>query len=127
MLKRGYMMIVLGIHQYTCWSVDDILLTKNDELLLNKLTSDLNMKFALENLGHIHYFLGIEAHCDTTGLYLSQSKYMTDLLKNHSMENVKLCPTPMTVGKLPSEMSQEKGNEQMRNPTLYRSVVGALC
>ena len=65
--------------------VDDILLTGNDELLLNKLTSDMRRMFALKNLGHIHYFLGIEAYRDTTGLYLSQSKYVTDLLKKHGI------------------------------------------
>ena len=65
--------------------VDDILLTGNDELLLNKLTSDMRRVFALKNLGHIHYFLGIEAYRDTTGLYLSQSKYVTDLLKKHGI------------------------------------------
>ena len=32
---------------------------------------------------------------------------------------MKPCPTPMTVGKLPLERSQEKGKEQMGNPTLY--------
>ena len=89
--------------------VDDILLTGNDELLLNKLTSDLNRKFALKNLGQIRYFLGIEAYRDTTGLYLSQSKYVTDLLKKHSMENMKPCSTPMTIGKLPSKRKGTNG------------------
>ena len=47
--------------------VDDILLTGNDDqLLLNKLTSDLNKEFALKNLGQIHYFLGVEAYRDAT-------------------------------------------------------------
>ena len=36
---------------------------------------------------------------------------MTDLLKKHNMENVKPCPTPMTVGKIPSSRNQEKEKE----------------
>lgn len=83
--------------------VDDILLTGNDELLLNKLASDLNKEFVLKKLGQIHYFLGIEAYRDATGLCLTQSKYMAGLLKKHQMENVKPCPTPMIVGKASSE------------------------
>ena len=67
--------------------MDDILLTGNDELL-NKLKSDVNRKFSLKNLGQIHYFLGIEAYHDATGLYLSKSKYVTDLLKKHNMEKI---------------------------------------
>lgn len=48
--------------------VDDIMIIKNDELLLHKLTSDLNEEFALKKLGQIHHFLGIETHHDTIEL-----------------------------------------------------------
>ena len=56
--------------------VDDILFMGNDELLLNKLTSDLNKDFALKNLGQIHYFMVIDAYGDATGLYLTQSRVL---------------------------------------------------
>ena len=48
--------------------VDDIMIIKNDELLLHKHTSDLNEEFALKKLGQIHHFLGIETHHDTIEL-----------------------------------------------------------
>ena len=48
--------------------VDDIMIIKNDELLLHKLTSDLNEEFALKKLGQIHHFLGIETHHDAIEL-----------------------------------------------------------
>ena len=51
--------------------VDDILLTRNDELLLNKLTSDLDREFTLKNMEQIYYFLGIDAHSDAMGLYFT--------------------------------------------------------
>ena len=46
------------------------MIIRNDELLLHKLTSDLNEEFALKKLGQIHYFLGIEMHHDAIELYL---------------------------------------------------------
>ena len=51
---------------------------------------------------------------------------MTGLLKKHNMADMKPCPTPMTAGKKSSSRSQEKGKEPMKNPTLYRSVIGSL-
>ena len=53
---------------YVLVYVDDIMIIKNDELLLHKLTSDLNEEFALKKLGQIHYFLGIETHHDAIEL-----------------------------------------------------------
>lgn len=50
--------------------INDILLIRNKKLL-NKLISDLNKELALKNLGQIYYFLGIEVHQDTIGLYFT--------------------------------------------------------
>ena len=80
--------------------MDDIFLTGNDALLLDRLTNDLNKKFSLKNLGQTHYFLGIESYRNAIRLYLTQSKYVTNLLKNHNMANMNPCPTPMTVEKI---------------------------
>ena len=66
----------IGKTIYLLVYVDDILLTGNDELLLNKLTSDLNKDFALKNLGQIHYFMGIDAYGNVKGLYLTQSRVL---------------------------------------------------
>lgn len=77
---------------------------------------------SLKDLGPIHYFLGLEVHRDDTGAYLSQLKYVLDLLKKLSMLEVNSCPTPMVFGKI---LSAHKGNP-MKNPTLYRSIVGAI-
>jgi hypothetical protein len=76
----------------------------------------------LKDLGNLHYFLGIEAVRDEIGIYLSQRKYIEDLLEKNSMTASKPCPTPMVVGK---PLSIHDG-EPMHIPTMYRSVIGAL-
>lgn len=48
----------------------------------------LNIVFSLKNLGHLHYFLGIEVQRDASGMYLKQSKYIGDLLRKFKMEIV---------------------------------------
>ena len=78
--------------------------------------------FALKDLGDLHYFLEIEIYCDETGLYLTQTKYIKDLLKKSNMEHLKRYPTPMAVGKPISKLD----GEPMSNPFVYRSAVGVL-
>jgi hypothetical protein len=85
-------------------------------------TSRLNKLFALKDLGDLKFFLGIEAVRDETGFYLSQKKYIEDLLRKYNMAECKPCPTPMTTGK---SLSAFEG-DPMTNPTLYRSILGVL-
>lgn len=77
--------------------------------------------FALKDLGNLHYFLGVEVCRDAGGIYLKQTKYISDLLKKFNMENASSCPTPMVTRKI---ISAE--GELMKNPTEYRRALGAL-
>ena len=60
------------------------------------------------------------------GLYFTHSKYVIDLLKKHNMGNLKPYLSSTTIKKIPSSRSQEKENEQMKNPNLYQNVISAL-
>ncbi|XP_062082482.1 uncharacterized mitochondrial protein AtMg00810-like [Humulus lupulus] len=102
--------------------VDDIIVTGNDSRKLQDFIARLNAMFSLKDLGPLHYFLGIEVHRDETGLYLSQAKYIKELLTRTAMLHLKPCSTPMTVGKA---LSKTDG-EALKQPTLYRSIIGGL-
>uniref|UniRef100_A0A803QCY3 Integrase catalytic domain-containing protein n=1 Tax=Cannabis sativa TaxID=3483 RepID=A0A803QCY3_CANSA len=59
---------------------------------------------------------------DETGLFLTQTKYIEDLLKRTKFINLKSCPTPAIAGK---PMSQNDG-EPLRDITTYKSIIGRL-
>lgn len=90
--------------------------------LLQKLTSDLNSQFALKELSSLHYLMGIEAFRDGSGLYLSQSKYISDLLCKSKMLEAKPWTTPAAPGRT---LSKAEG-EPMKDHVVYRSTIGAL-
>lgn len=75
-----------------------------------------------KDFGPLHYFLGFEISHDATGKHLSQTKCMLDLLTKFQMTDATICPTPLVGGK---PISTYEG-EALNNPSLYRSVVGAL-
>ncbi|CAH9122907.1 unnamed protein product [Cuscuta epithymum] len=76
----------------------------------------------MKDLGNLHYFLGIEASRSPKGLFLSQNKYVTDLLARFHLHTVKPVRTPLASR---TTLSLSDG-ELLVDSTEYRSMVGAL-
>ncbi|GJW66457.1 ribonuclease H-like domain-containing protein [Tanacetum coccineum] len=75
----------------------------------------------MTDLGPLNYFLGISATRTISSIFLSQTKYATEILERAQMLNCNPCRTPVdTEKKLGPEGSP------VTDPTLYRSLVGAL-
>jgi histone deacetylase 1/2 len=103
--------------------VDDIILTGPSLPLVQKCIAKLKDVFALKELGQLDYFLGIEVKHQQDGtLLLSQRKYIKDLLSRAKMEDCKPIATPM----ISSLKLSKEGGTPVQDPTLYRSIVGAL-
>lgn len=83
----------------------------------------LHNKFALKDLGSLSYFLSIQVdHDPNGGILLRQTKYIIDLLLKVNIASAKPQPTPMA-----SDLKlMKEGTDIYDNPSLYRSVVGAL-
>ena len=104
--------------------VDDIIVASSSSKATAALLKDLNAKFALKDLGDLHYFLGIEVHKIREGVLLTQEKYTLDLLKRVGMENCKPTNTSMSSSeKLSAFDGDPLGASDATN---YRSIVGAL-
>jgi hypothetical protein len=69
--------------------IDDIIITRPYKFLLHSIITNLQQDFPLKDLGDLHYFLGIEALQDDHGFFLSQQKYIFDLLKKTNMLHTK--------------------------------------
>eukprot|EP00253_Pinus_taeda_P033245 PITA_33245 len=69
--------------------VDDLILTGSDPILINHVKSSLKKKFEMTDLGHLHYFLGLQVLQSKEGISLSQSKYACDILRHFHMEESK--------------------------------------
>jgi histone deacetylase 1/2 len=112
-----------GTSTYVLIYVDDILITGSSSQLINDLINKLHAQFALKRLGQVDYFLGLEVHHLPSGaLLLNQSKYIRDLLCKADMEDSNPIGSPMVSSCRLSKFS----TDSMADPSLYRSVVGAL-
>ncbi|XP_072076494.1 uncharacterized protein [Arachis hypogaea] len=103
--------------------VDDLLITRNNNRVIQTTITQLNNDFSLKDLEEFSYFFGIEAtKLSSNSFHLSLSKYIHSLLEKANMLNSKGVPTPMVTNlKLTNQ-----GDDEFDNPYLYRSVVGSL-
>ncbi|KAA3480935.1 hypothetical protein EPI10_021339 [Gossypium australe] len=107
---------------YVLVYVDDIIVTGNDSQAIDCFVQDLNARFSLKDLGQLNYFLGIEITYNKGGVFLSQKKYILELLQRSSMDRSKGTPTPMTTT---CKLSANRGSP-IEDEHLYRSIFGAL-
>lgn len=107
---------------YLLLYVDDIALTTSTPELLQQIIYGLASDFELTDLGRLHYFLGIAITYNVEGLLLSQHNYVADILHRASMTNFNPCSTPVDTK---AKLAADDGRPVL-DPTLYRSLVGAL-
>ncbi|OMO66088.1 Reverse transcriptase, RNA-dependent DNA polymerase [Corchorus capsularis] len=111
-----------GVQFYFLVYVDEIILTGSDESVLRQFVTALSAKFSLKDLVLLNYFLGIETSFTKKGIFLSQRKYIRDLLHKTNMLDSKPVSMPM-----PSTVSYTiDDGEPLSNATQFRNIVGAL-
>ena len=101
--------------------VDDIVITGSDSAGITSLKSFLQTQFQTKDLGLLKYFLGIEVSRCKRGIFLSQRKYVLDLLKETGKLGAKPCSAPMT-----PNLQLSIDGELFDDPEMYRRLVGKL-
>ncbi|XP_059654868.1 uncharacterized mitochondrial protein AtMg00810-like [Cornus florida] len=76
----------------------------------------------MKDLGPLSYFFGLEITTFTDGYYLTQAKYISDLLSKSSFTDSKIVDTPLECN---TRLNLHDG-ESLRDGTLYRQLVGSL-
>jgi hypothetical protein len=102
--------------------VDDIIITRNNDLAINQLKQFLEKKFFIKDLGKLKYVLGIEVARSKRGIFLSQKKYILDILKDIGLIGGRVSDFPMEQH---LRLSPDDGT-LLPNPTPYHRLVGRL-
>ncbi|GMJ02351.1 cysteine-rich RLK (RECEPTOR-like protein kinase) 8 [Hibiscus trionum] len=78
--------------------VDGLIFTGSDITMFDKFKKSMMIEFDMTDLGMLHYFLGIEAVQSTAGIFISQKKYVQEILDRFQMSNCNSVCTPTEVG-----------------------------
>eukprot|EP00253_Pinus_taeda_P018240 PITA_18240 len=79
-------------------------------------------EFEMTDMGFLRYFLGIEVVQNEKGIFISQARYVDQVLSRFSMEECKAANTPTVMG---LKLSKEDSSKDF-DPSLYKSIVGNL-
>ncbi|GKA58589.1 putative ribonuclease H-like domain-containing protein [Tanacetum coccineum] len=102
--------------------VDDIIFGSIKKLLCIEFKKMMHKKFQMSSMGELTFFLGLQVKQKEDGIFISQDKYVTKILKKFSFTNVKTASTPMETQK--TLLKDEDGKEV--DVHLYRSMIGSL-
>jgi hypothetical protein len=102
--------------------VDDILITGDDVEHISLVKQQLGEHFQMSDLGPLSYFLGIEVKQCANGYYISQTKYIQDLIARSGITDNRTTATPMD---LHLQLRPTDGIP-LPDPSRYRHLVGSL-
>jgi len=82
----------------------------------------MQKEFEMSMLGEMKFFLGLQINQSDKGIFISQTKYINEMLKKFQMDDSKPVGTPMVTGCKLRKFDESKNVEQ----TMYRSMIGSL-
>ncbi|GJY47293.1 putative ribonuclease H-like domain-containing protein [Tanacetum coccineum] len=102
--------------------VDDIIFGSTKRSLSTEFEKLMHKRFQMSSMGELTFFLGLQVEQRKYGIFLSQDKYVYDILKKFGFTTVKTASTPMETHKSLSSNAAEPDVDVH----LYRSMIDTL-
>ncbi|GJU15459.1 putative ribonuclease H-like domain-containing protein [Tanacetum coccineum] len=98
--------------------------TIDNTLFIKKDKGDILLvqKFPMSSIGELTFFLGLQVKQKDDGIFISQDKYVTDILKKFDFSSVKTASTLLETNKA---LIKDEEAEDV-DVHLYRSMIGLL-
>lgn len=80
---------------HVLFNVDDLIITRNNSMMIQKFKGYLSSCFHLKDLGPLKYFLEVEVACGSSGLLLSQCKYALAIIDEVGLTGARLAWVPI--------------------------------
>ncbi|GJX61708.1 putative ribonuclease H-like domain-containing protein [Tanacetum coccineum] len=102
--------------------MDDIIFGSTKKELFNAFEKLMHVKFQMSSMGELTFFLGLQVEQKKDGIFISQDKYVGEILKKFGFTKVKTASTPIETQK--PLLKDENGEEV--DVHMYRSMIGSL-
>ncbi|GKC48188.1 ribonuclease H-like domain-containing protein [Tanacetum coccineum] len=94
----------------------------DEKKLCTEFEKMMHNKFQMSSMGELIFFQGLQVKKKEDGIFISQDKYVTKILKKFGFSDVKTTSTPMETHK---PLLKDADGEDI-NEHLYRSMIGSL-
>ncbi|GJU21832.1 putative ribonuclease H-like domain-containing protein [Tanacetum coccineum] len=102
--------------------VDDIIFGSTKKELSTEFEKLMHDKFQMSSMGELTFFLGLQVQQKSDGIFISQDKYVAEILKKFDFATVKTASTPIETNKA---LVKDEEAEAV-DVHLYRSMIGSL-
>ncbi|GKB93720.1 putative ribonuclease H-like domain-containing protein, partial [Tanacetum coccineum] len=102
--------------------MDDIIFGSTNKAWCDEFEVLMKGEFEMSAMGELTFFLGLQVKQKPDGIFISQDKYVQDMLKKFDMESVRTATTPYEASK---PKSKDEPDDAV-NVHLYRSMIGSL-
>nr|GEV02721.1 hypothetical protein [Tanacetum cinerariifolium] len=109
---------ILLVHVY----VDDIIFSSTKKELCIEFERLMKDKFQMSFIGELTFFLGLQLKQKKDGIFISQDKYVTDVLRKFNFSDVKSASTPVDTEK--TLVKDADGDDV--DVYIYRSMIKSL-
>jgi len=107
---------------FVCLYVDDLIFTRNDGAMFNECKKSMMEEFEMTDLGKMHYFLGLEVVQFDDEIFISQKKYVQEILDTFKIKDCNFEVTPIEFGR---KIHKDEEGEKL-NSTLFKQIVASL-
>ncbi|GJV56311.1 putative ribonuclease H-like domain-containing protein [Tanacetum coccineum] len=102
--------------------VDDIIFGSTKRSWCDEFEALMKSRFQMSSMGELTFFLGLQVKQKEDGIFISQDKYVAEILKKFDFMSVKTACTPIETHK-PLVKDEEAADVDVH---LYRSMIGSL-
>ena len=102
--------------------VDDIIFGSTRKSWCDEFEGLMKSRFEMSSMGELTFFLGLQVKQKDDGLFISQDKYVAEILRKFEFSNVKTAVTPME-NKVPLTKDEDVADVDVH---LYRSMIDSL-
>ncbi|GJW02378.1 putative ribonuclease H-like domain-containing protein [Tanacetum coccineum] len=103
-------------------NVDYIIFGFTNKELCTRFEKLMKDKFQMSSMGELTFFLGLQVQQKEDGIFISQDKYVAEILKKFNYTNVKSALTPVDL----ENPLVKDGDADDVDVHLYRSMIGSL-
>ncbi|GJW12271.1 putative ribonuclease H-like domain-containing protein [Tanacetum coccineum] len=104
--------------------VDDIIFGSTKKSMCTEFEECMHKRFQMSSMGELTFFLGLQVKQQSDGIFISQDKYVADILKKFDFLSIRTATTPIESNK--PLVKDKDGVDVDVHVHVYRSMIGSL-
>ncbi|GKA02898.1 putative ribonuclease H-like domain-containing protein [Tanacetum coccineum] len=121
-VKSAFLYGTIEEEVYVSQPPDDIIFGSTKKSLCTDFEQIMHKRFQMSSMGELTFFLGLQVKQKEDGIFISQDKYVGEILKKFGFSSIRTAITHMETNK---DLTKDEDGDDV-DVHLYRSMIGSL-